>query len=52
MYYKKFICEELAVDMDVASIIFDKMCIGGFRFGSSSKETIIEEANFIKTHCI
>lgn len=52
MFYKKMICEELDVNIDIAEKIMNKMSIGGFRFSSSSKETIIEEATFINTYCM
>lgn len=52
MFYKKMICEELSVSIDVAEKIMNKMSIGGFRFSSSSKEAIIEEATFLNTYCM
>jgi len=52
MFYKKMICEELNVDMNVAEKIMNKMSIAGFRFSSSSKEAIIEEATFLNTYCM
>ena len=52
MLYKKLICEALNVDMNVAEIIMNKMSIAGFHFSSSSKEAILEEAEFIKKYCL
>lgn len=36
----------------VAEIIMNKMSLGGFHFSNSSRETILEEARFIKTYCL
>lgn len=52
MLYIKMICEELNVSEEVARKIMDKMSIAGFRFSSSPKETIIEEATFLNTYCM
>lgn len=52
MIYMKLIAEELNVSKEVAEIIMNKMSLGGFHFSTSSRETILEEARFIKTYCL
>lgn len=52
MLYQKMIAENLGIEMTAAEKIMEKMCIAGFRFSSSSEETIISEAKFLLKYCM
>jgi len=47
MYYKNMIADALNINIEVAESIMNRMSVGGFRFSSSSEESILEEASFL-----